>query len=106
MFSWAAVFQTLVSVSSYLETSIPQNVYPNRIVSYTEPLNSDFIGAKSEPGEPSLCSDELQVYRLRYSRLEQDFSLLHNVSLLSNEYQKLFPRGKAAGTWSWPLTSI
>jgi hypothetical protein len=27
-------------------------------------------------------------------------------SLLSNEYQGLFPWGKAAVAWSWPLTSI
>jgi len=27
-------------------------------------------------------------------------------SLLSNGYQGLFPRGKAAGAWSWLLTSI
>jgi hypothetical protein len=26
-------------------------------------------------------------------------------SLLSNSYRVLFPRGKAAGAWSWPLTS-
>jgi hypothetical protein len=26
-------------------------------------------------------------------------------SLLSNGYRGLFPRGKAAGAWSWPLTS-
>jgi len=27
-------------------------------------------------------------------------------SLLSSECQGLFPCGKAAGTWNWPLTSI
>jgi hypothetical protein len=27
-------------------------------------------------------------------------------SLLSSGYQGLFPRGKAPGQWSWPLTSI
>jgi len=26
-------------------------------------------------------------------------------SLLSNGYQRLFPGNKAAGAWSWPLTS-
>jgi hypothetical protein len=28
------------------------------------------------------------------------------LSLLSNGYRGLFPRGKAAGAWRWPLTSI
>jgi len=27
-------------------------------------------------------------------------------SFLSNGYRGSFPRGKVAGTWSWPLTSI
>jgi len=27
-------------------------------------------------------------------------------SLLSNGYRGLFPAGKAAGTWNWPLASI
>jgi hypothetical protein len=26
-------------------------------------------------------------------------------NLLYNEYRELFPGGKAAGPWSWPLTS-
>jgi len=27
-------------------------------------------------------------------------------SLLSSGYRSSFPRGKATGSWSWPLTSI
>jgi len=27
-------------------------------------------------------------------------------NLLSSGYRELFPRGKAAGAWRWPLTSI
>jgi len=27
-------------------------------------------------------------------------------SVIFNGYRGLLPRGKAAGTWSWPLTSI
>jgi hypothetical protein len=36
----------------------------------------------------------------------QNGSGAHQASLLSNGYQVLFPWGKAAGAWSWPLTSI
>jgi hypothetical protein len=32
--------------------------------------------------------------------------LWRSTSLLSNGYRGFYPGGKAAGTWSWPLTSI
>jgi len=31
---------------------------------------------------------------------------MNPLSFLSNGYQKLFPGGKAARAWSWPLTSV
>jgi hypothetical protein len=44
----------------------------------------------------------------------QDFSLLYSIQTDSGAYPASylmgtggrFPRGKAAGAWSWPLTSI
>jgi hypothetical protein len=44
----------------------------------------------------------------------KDFSLLHNIQTGSGAHKVSYPmstggslpRGKAAGTWSWPLTSV
>jgi len=62
-----------------------------------------------------VCSD-VNIYNLHQNCAREIQDILHvctkfvigqgNFVNESNGYQRLFPGGKKAGAWSWPLTSI